>query len=201
MKKFIQAARWASALACGLLLAAQAQATVEVEGVQLDDSTTLQGTKLVLNGSAVRKRAYFKTDVVALYLPQKTSKPDSVYKGDGPIRLVLVMLRDVPSATITRYFVGDFKQAASDAEFKQTINEVGNLGLIYGTLDRVHKGDIVTVDWTPDKGIKASINGKLLNERDDFKSHLFWEIYMRMYVGNAAPDEVRTGLLSLHAAK
>ncbi|WP_374592420.1 chalcone isomerase family protein [Aquabacterium sp.] len=197
--KFI--VRLASAFTLGLLLAASARASVEIEGVQLDDSTAVGGTKLVLNGATVRKRAYFKTDVVGLYLPQRTTKPDAIYKGDIPMRLVLVMLRDVPSATITRYFVSDFKQVASDTEFKQTINEVGNLGMIYGTIDRVRKGDIVTIDWTPEKGIKAAINGKLLNERDDFKSHLFWEIYMRMYVSAAAPEELRTGLLGLRAAK
>lgn len=201
MKKISLVARLSTFLISGLLLTAQVQASVEIEGVQLDDTATLQGTKLVLNGATVRKRAYFKTDVVGLYLPQRTTKPDSIYKGDTPMRLVLVMLRDVPSATITRYFVSDFKQVASDAEFKQTINEVGNLGLVYGTLDRVHKGDVVTIDWTPEKGIKAAINGKLLNERDDFKSRLFWEIYMRMYVSAAAPEDLRTGLLSLHAGK
>lgn len=194
-------ARLVSALTLGLLLGTAARASIEIEGVQLDDNTSVAGTKLVLNGATVRKRAYFKTDVVGLYLPQRMTKPDAIYKGDIPMRLVLVMLRDVPSATITRYFVSDFKQVASDTEFKQTINEVGNLGMIYGTIDRVRKGDIVTIDWTPDKGIKAAINGKLLNERDDFKSHLFWEIYMRMYISAAAPDELRTGLLGLHAAK
>lgn len=194
-------ARLVSALTLGLLLGTAARASIEIEGVQLDDNTSVAGTKLVLNGATVRKRAYFKTDVVGLYLPQRMTKPDAIYKGDIPMRLVLVMLRDVPSATITRYFVSDFKQVASDTEFKQTINEVGNLGMIYGTIDRVRKGDIVTIDWTPDKGIKAAINGKPLNERDDFKSHLFWEIYMRMYISAAAPDELRTGLLGLHAAK
>lgn len=193
--------RLVTALALGLLLSASARAAVEIEGVQLDDTTTLAGAKLVLNGATVRKRAYFKTDVVGLYLPQHTSKPDAIYKGDTPMRLVLVMLRDVPSATITRYFVSDFKQVASDAEFKQTINEVGNLGLIYGTIEKVRRGDVVTVDWTPEKGIKAAINGKLLNERDDFKSRLFYEIYMRMYLGTAAPEDLRSGLLGLRASK
>jgi len=177
------------------VVAFAAQAAVELEGVQLDDSATVAGTRLVLNGAGVRKRGYFKTDVTALYLPERRSSADAVYKTNGVRRLVLVLLRDIPSATISRYFVGDFKQVATDAEFKQVINEVGQMGQIYGNLSRVSKGDVVVIDWIPGSGMNATINGKSMGS--PIKNDLFFEIYMRMYLSPSVPEDFRNALLGV----
>lgn len=180
------------------LVAFSAQAEVEIEGVQLDDTAIVAGTRLVLNGAGVRKRGYFKTDVTALYLPERRNTADAVYKANGVRRLVLVLLRDIPSATISRYFVGDFKQVATDAEFKQVINEVGQMGQIYGNLSKVSKGDVVVIDWIPGSGMKATINGKSMGT--PIKSDLFFEIYMRMYLSPSVPEDFRNALLGVSKA-
>lgn len=177
------------------LVAVSAHAVVELEGVQLDDTATVAGTRLVLNGYGVRKRGYFKTDVTALYLPEHRSTADFVYKTNGVRRLVLVLLRDIQSATISRYFVGDFKQVATDAEFKQVINEVGQMGQVYGNLSKVSKGDVVVIDWIPGSGLNATINGKSMGT--PIKSELFYEIYMRMYLSPAVPEDFRNALLGV----
>lgn len=187
------------ALALVGVVAFSAQAAVELEGVQLDDTATVAGTRLVLNGAGVRKRGYFKTDVTALYLPERRNSADAVYKANGVRRLVLVLLRDIPSATISRYFVGDFKQVATDAEFKQVINEVGQMGQVYGNLTKVSKGDVVVIDWIPSgpsAGLNATINGKSMGA--PIKSELFYEIYMRMYLSPSVPDDFRNALLGVN---
>ena len=181
------------------LIAWSAQASVEIEGVQLDDTATVGGTRLVLNGAGVRKRGYFKTDVTALYLPERRNTADAVYKANGVRRLVLVLLRDIPSATISRYFVGDFKQVATDAEFKQVINEVGVMGQVYGNLARVNKGDVVVIDWVPGVGLSSTLNGKPMSDKT-IKSELFYEIYMRMYLSPSVPEDFRNALLGVSKA-
>ncbi len=184
------------------LVALSAHAVVELEGVQLEDTATVAGTRLILNGAGVRKRGYFKTDVTALYLPERRNAPEAIYKSNGVRRLVLVLLRDIPSATISRYFVGDFKQVATDAEFKQVINEVGQMGQVYGNLTKVNKGDIVVIDWIPgsgpNAGLNATINGKSMGT--PIKSDLFYEIYMRMYLGASVPEDFRNALLGVSKA-
>ena len=176
-----------------MLVMQSAVSGLGIEGVQLDDTATVAGTRLVLNGAGVRKRGYFKTDVTALYLPERRNSADAVYKTNGVRRLVLVLLRDIPSATISRYFVGDFKQVATDAEFKQVINEVGKTGAIYGSLNRVVKGDVVAIDWIPGKGMQTFLNGKPLND-PAWNSPLYYEVFMRMFVGPILPEETRAGL-------
>ena len=73
--------------------AAPANAAVELEGVELAETVTAYGHKLVLNGAAVRKRGYFKADVTALYLPEKRTTPDAIYKLDGVRRIQLNIFR------------------------------------------------------------------------------------------------------------
>lgn len=181
--------------------ATPANAAVELEGVELPETTTAYGHKLVLNGAAVRKRGYFKADVTALYLPEKRSTPDAIYKLDGVRRIQLNLLREFTSSTITRIFLADFKQSATDEEFKKLIGPIGQIGAAYANVKKVSKGDVVNLDWVPGQGWLATHNGKLLNTDNGgtlaIKDELAYQIYMRMYIGPSAPDELRNGLLGL----
>ena len=179
---------------------AMAQQT-SMEGVDLAPTVTAYGQKLVLNGSAVRKRGYFKADVTALYLPEKMSSPDAIYKLDGVRRIQLNILRRFTSSTITRIFPADFKEAATEEEFKRLIGPIGQIGAAYANVKEVVKGDVVNLDWVPGRGWLATHNGKSLNEVDGkplvIKDELAYQIYMRMYIGQGAPADLRNGLLGL----
>jgi hypothetical protein len=183
-----------------------AQAAVELEGVQLDETITAYGQKLVLNGAAVRKRGYFKADVTALYLPEKRTTPEAVFKLNGIRRIQLNLLREFTSSTISRIFIADFKQNSTDAEFKQLINEISQVGAAYSGVKRVAKGDVVNLDWVPGKGWMCYINGRQLMvdttatasaSNNAINNELAYQIYLRMYIGPAAPEELRNGLLGL----
>ncbi len=181
--------------------ATPANAAVELEGVELPETTTAYGHKLVLNGAAVRKRGYFKADVTALYLPEKRTTPDAIYKLDGIRRIQLNILREFTSSTITRIFLADFKQSATDEEFKKLIGPIGQIGAAYANVKRVSKGDVVNLDWVPGQGWMATHNGRVLTGDGGttmaIKDELAYQIYMRMYIGPAAPEELRNGLLGL----
>jgi len=177
-----------------------AQAAVELEGVQLEETITAYGQKLVLNGAAVRKRGYFKADVTALYLPEKRTTPEAVFKLNGIRRIQLNLLREFTSSTISRIFISDFKQNSTDAEFKQLINEISQVGAAYSNVKRVNKGDVVNLDWVPGKGWMCYINNKQLQiegAANAINNELAYQIYLRMYIGPAAPEELRNGLLGL----
>ncbi|HEX5310280.1 chalcone isomerase family protein [Aquabacterium sp.] len=178
-----------------------AHAGVELEGVTVADTAMVGGKKLVLNGAAVRKRGYFKADVTALYMPEKRTNPDAIFKLDGPRRIQLNILREFTSGTISRIFVADFKQSATDEEFKKLITVVGQIGQAYGNIKSVNRGDVVNLDWVPGTGWTAAINNKPVMIEAGvplvIKDELAYQIYMRMYLGPSAPDELRNGLLGL----
>lgn len=174
---------------------------VSLEGVDLVPTVTAYGQKLVLNGAGVRKRGYFKADVTALYLPEKMTSPDAIYKLNGVRRIQLNILRRFTSSTISRIFLADFKDAATDEEFKRLIGPIGQIGAAYSNVKEVVKGDVVNLDWVPGRGWLATHNGRSLNESDGsqlvIKDELAYQIYMRMYIGNHAQADLRNALLGL----
>lgn len=179
---------------------AMAQA-VSMEGVDLAPTVTAYGQKLVLNGAGVRKRGYFKADVTALYLPEKTTSADAIFKLDGVRRIQLNILRRFTSSTITRIFLADFKDHATEEEFKRLIGPIGLIGAAYANVKEVVKGDVVNVDWVPGRGWLATHNGRSLTDADGkqlvINDKLAYQIYMRMYIGEGAPADLRNGLLGL----
>lgn len=190
---------WTRVLGASALIAwaCGAHAAVELEGVKVDESViAANGARLVLNGVAVRKRGFFKTDVTALYLPERSTSPDALYHPRGPLRMTLYLLRDIPTSLASRFFVSDFKQVATDAEFRQLISEVGRTGALYGNLKQIAKGDVVTMDYTPSNGLVVNFNGKPLTDAP-WKNALYFEVYMRMFVGPTVADDFRNGLLGI----
>ena len=175
---------------------ALAQATVKVDGVEVPSTAIVRGKKLVLNGAGVRRRGYYKSNIVALYLPERLTTLDAIMKLDGPRRIQMLLLRDFSQSTVSRIFLADFKQAATDAEFKALINEVAEIGAIYNNVKRVEQGDKVNIDWQPGAGIIASLNDRQLNEKP-INNELAYQIYLRMFMGPTVPEDLRNRLLGL----
>lgn len=189
------------ALSLGALawpMQAHAQATLKVDGIEVPTATTVRGKKLVLNGAGVRRRGYYKSNIVALYLPERLTTLDAIMKLDGPRRIQMLLLRDFSQSTVSRIFLADFKQAATDTEFKTLINEVAEIGAIYNNVKRVEQGDKVNIDWQPGAGIIASLNDRQLNEKP-INNELAYQIYLRMFMGPTVPEELRNRLLGLGA--
>jgi hypothetical protein len=183
----------------GFPTAAQAQSTVKVDGFDVPTTSTVRGKKLVLNGAGVRRRGYYKSNIVALYLPERLTTMDAIMKLDGPRRIQMLLLRDFSQSTVSRIFLADFKQAATDTEFKTLINEVAEIGAIYNNVKRVEQGDKVNIDWQPGAGIIASLNDRQLNEKP-INSELGYQIYLRMFLGATVPEDLRNRLLGLSNA-
>lgn len=186
----------------------EVRAAVELEGVQLEETITAHGKKLVLNGIGLRRRGYFKADVTALYLPERRTTAEAIMKLDGIRRIQLNILREFTSSTISRIFIADFKQVATDEEFKKLIGVIGQIGGAYSNVKKVVKGDVVDLDWVPGKGWMAEHNGKILNVdggsgtgETAINNELAYQIYLRMYIGPSAPEDLRNGLLGLTKLK
>lgn len=175
---------------------ALAQAVVTVDGADVPATSTVRGKKLVLNGAGVRRRGYYKSNIVALYLPERLTTLDAIMKLDGPRRIQMLLLRDFSQSTVSRIFLADFKQATTDTEFKTLINEVAEIGAIYNNVKRVEQGDKVNIDWQPGAGIIASLNDRQLNEKP-INNELAYQIYLRMFMGPNVPQELRNRLLGL----
>ena len=178
-----------------------AWANVEVSGVSLDDTVTVGGVPLHLNGAGYRKRGYFKIDVTAVYLQQKMTSLEAIENSPGVKRVQLAIQQDVTGSQASRYFLIDFEASATPAEFAKLITEVSQVGDIYSSLPKIKKGDIVTMDWIPGKGLVATLNGTQLQAHGTaspyINSELLAKVMLRMYIGGKTPAELHDNLLGL----
>jgi hypothetical protein len=178
-----------------------AWAAVDVSGVPLEETVTVAGVPLKLNGAGFRKRGYFKIDVTAVYLQQKANTLDAVENLPGVKRVQLVIQQDVTGSQASRYFLIDFEASATPAEFAKLITEVSQVGDIYSSLPKIKKGDVVTMDWVPGKGLIATLNGNQLTPHGAaspyMNSELLAKVMLRMYIGGKTPAELHDNLLGL----
>lgn len=181
MWRLMRSCLLASVMLSGFATHAWCAVTTELEGQQIEDSFTVSGTKLVLNGASVRKRAYFKTELVALYLPERKRNLDAVNKLPGAKRVQITILRTLSGSVLSRYFINDFKAETTDEEFKSLINEVGIIGGYYASMHQLNRGDTVSVDWVPElQGIVAFVNGKQMGP--PMKSEAMYQVLLRMFI-------------------
>jgi hypothetical protein len=192
--------RIVSALVLGCAVSG-AWATVDVSGVSLEDTVTVGGVPLHLNGAGYRKRGYFKIDVTAIYLQSKQTSLEAVENAPGIKRVQLVIQQDVTGSQASRYFLIDFEASATPAEFAKLITEVSQVGDIYSSLPKIKKGDVVTMDWIPGKGVIATLNGNVLTPHGSaspyMNNELLSKVMLRMYIGGKTPAELHDNLLGL----
>jgi hypothetical protein len=189
---------------CALLLGSAlsgAWAAVEIQGVSLDETATVAGVPLVLNGAGYRKRGYFKIDVTGVYTQARYNTLEAVEKAPGPKRVQLTVLQDITGAQASKYFLIDFEASAQPQEFAQLINEVSEVGAIYSSLPKIKKGDVINIDWIPGKGLITSMNGQVVMlhgaPMTPINNELLARIMLRMYIGGKTPQELRDNLLGL----
>jgi hypothetical protein len=189
-----------TALALGCTLSAS-WAAVEVQGVALDETVTVGGQQLLLNGAGYRKRGYFKVDVTGVYMPARYTTLEALEKAPGAKRVELAMLQDISGSQASKYFLIDFEASATPQEFAQLINEVSEVGAVYSALPKIKKGDVINLDWIPGKGLISSLNGQIIQVRgapmNYINNELMARIMVRMYVGGKTPQELRDNLLGL----
>jgi hypothetical protein len=131
-----------------LSIAADGRA-MEVSGVQLEDSTTLAGTPLVLNGAGLRTKLMLKIYVVGLYLPAKTTSADAVINSTQPRRARLVMKRDLGAATVWDAFDDGIQANSTPAELAAIQKELVQIEKLFTDLGEVKEGDVLDIDFAP----------------------------------------------------
>jgi hypothetical protein len=150
------------ALVCGPALAA-----VDIGGVTLDDSTQVSGTTLKLNGAGIRTKVFFKVYVAALYLSEKKAALNDILTLSGPRRIKLVMLRDLSAEQLSEALMNGLQHNTDKNELAK-------------------KGDTLLLDWVPNEGTVAQLNGKRLGAGiSDIK---FNNAILKIWLGDKPAD-------------
>ncbi|HEY8974826.1 MAG TPA: chalcone isomerase family protein [Burkholderiaceae bacterium] len=140
--------------------AATGPVAITMENQTFPAQASVAGAPLQLNGVGLRAAFIYKVYLAGLYLPAKAATGADAMAQPGPKRVQVRMLVDGPSDEFAKAFTGGIaKRTPADqvaamkdriAAFDHTLRSVG----------KVHKGDVVDLDWLPSEGLAMRINGK-----------------------------------------
>ena len=175
-------------LPVGLLVLACALPShaADVLGVKIADAATVAGKELKLNGAGMRIKFVIKVYAMGLYLSEKKTTPAEILALSGPKRVSLTMMREVNSDEFGQLFITAMNNNSDKAEKARYFNQTVKFGEMFASLDKVKKGDVVTLDWIPGTGLVITAKGKVQGE--PFKEPEFYKAIMSIWFGPIPAD-------------
>lgn len=185
---------WKAAVAAALFCAASGAAlAADVAGVKIDDSVSLGGKTLVLNGAGVRTRAVFKVYAMGLYLTKKETTTEGVLSADGPRRVTLHMLRNLSGEDFGQAFMDGMNNNTPKDERSKFVGQIVKFGEMFANYGDLKQGDVVQIDWVPGRGMQSSVNGKAVGE--PVAEQAFYNAILRIWLGDKPADSSLKPLL------
>ncbi|MDQ1259959.1 MAG: hypothetical protein QG643_1783 [Pseudomonadota bacterium] len=174
-------------LAATLLpLCLHAQAVTEIAGVKIEDSITVAGTKLQLNGAGIRYKGPFKVYVGDLYTTQKVKSLDELIAAPGPKRLTMTFLREINSADFGKLLTRGIEDNISKTEISKIVPGMIKMGDIFAANKAFVPGDVCSLEWDPAKGLTIWAKGKI--QAEPFQDPAFFRALMSIWFGNTPAD-------------
>lgn len=168
---------------------------VEVSGIKIDDTATVGGKELKLNGAGMRGIVFVKVYAIGLYLPERKTTSEDILALAGPRRVSLYIQREVNSDEFGQLFITSMNKNSSKEEKAKVIGQTVQFGEMFASLPPVKKGDLVTLDWIPGTGTVSSLNGKKIGET--LPDIAFYNAVLRIWLGdNPVQDSVKRELLT-----
>ncbi|MBV7538247.1 chalcone isomerase family protein [Duganella sp. sic0402] len=177
------------ALAAAALFAAMpsfAFANTEVAGVKFDDTVTVAGQQLRLNGAGVRTKVIFKVYAAGLYLTEKKTTVADVLAVAGPRRVAITMLREVSSEDFGKAFTDGINTNTSKEDRNKILPQIMKFGEVFAQTPVLKKGDQLSLDWTPNEGTQCYLNGKKIGEL--MPDVAFYNAVLRIWLGDKPAD-------------
>ena len=165
---------------------AWAQVPFDTAGVRYPSTLTLAGSSLQLNGAGIRYKAIFKVYTAGLYLGEKAGTPEAVLAAKGPVRLHVVMLRDIDANELGKLFTRGMQDNSPREEFIQMIPGTIRMGEIFAAKKRLLTGESFSVDWVPHAGTTVVVNGKAMGE--PIRERAFFNGLLRIWLGKTPAD-------------
>lgn len=173
-------------LLASLIALNTAAATLDINGVKVEDTANVAGTTLQLNGAGTRYKVIFKVYVAGLYLAQKASTPDAVVNQPGPKRLSVTMVRDIDAAELGKLLTRGIEDNMGKAAMSKLVNGLVRMGQIFADQKKLVAGDTFMIDWVPGKGSVISVKG--VAQGEPFKEPEFFAALMSIWLGPSPAD-------------
>jgi hypothetical protein len=126
-----------------------------VAGVKLDDSVTVNGQNLVLNGAGIRKKLFIKVYVGALYLPAKQNNAAAILAADAPRRMVMHFVFNVGKGKIAEAW----EEGLEDNTPNASADVKANFKTLASWMEDMKSGQQIVLTYVPSTGTTVEVNG------------------------------------------
>ncbi|MEN8222521.1 MAG: chalcone isomerase family protein [Acidobacteriota bacterium] len=142
-----------------------------LKGVKMDDSITIDGKTLLLNGMALRKKMIFKVYVAGLYIPKKEKSSEKILGADTCRVTIMHFLRSVGAGKINGGWY-DGLEANTPGYSKELKAKFDKLAKY---MEKMKNGGRIIFTYIPGKGTEVKVNGTVKGtiEGKDFADALF----------------------------
>lgn len=185
---------WAIVLAMGVAfltsLEPQKSYAAAEAGVVFADELSNAGQKLILNGTGLRTRLFFKVYAAGLYVSEKSKDADSILRSPAAKILQLHFLRDVGAETIR----GAWSQGFTKNCMSLCDESQAKMALLNGLMKDLKKGDVLSFSFKPDE-LAVELNGAALGKVEGAKID---QNILAIFLGKEPPTpELKVGLLGM----
>lgn len=160
-------------------------ATQELAGVKVEDSATVGGTHLRLNGAGIRVK-FVKIYVGELFTAQKVSNLEELVAAPGPKRLKMTFLREIDSASFGKLLTRGVEDNVPKSEMSKLVPGLMRMSDIFTQNKSNGPGDVITMDWIPGTGLVVTAKGK--QQGEPFTDPAFFKGMMAIWFGPAPGD-------------
>jgi hypothetical protein len=168
----------------------------EVSGMKLEDKIRIDsaGQDLVLNGAGLRTRFFIKVYVAGLYLAERKGTTADILAAGGPKRVAMHMLRELTAQQLVDALNEGVVNNNPPAEVEKLKGPLGELTAIMSALGQARKGEVVTLDFTPESGTRVTVNGEAKGK--PIAGAELYRALLRVWLGdNPVQDDLKKALL------
>jgi hypothetical protein len=187
---------WKKLIAIGLVLSAPLAMAARIAERDFEDRIQLGETDLVLNGLGLRAVLWIKGYAAGLYLRDKASTLPKVLSTAGPKRVQIQMLMEVKAQEFIKAVDVGMQRNHTELEHKVLLERIHRFNATIEHVKVLKAGDVVNLDFVPEKGTFLVINGKTQGSvvaGEDFYAGL-----LKIFIGEKPVDQrLKTGLLGL----
>lgn len=154
---------------------------------------TVDGRRLVLNGSATRSVWGFGVYHIGLFLVEKSSDERTILANDGePKRIHIRMVREVGKQRFTGTVQQSLDQNFSTADTRRFASEIATFLSFFHQGEGLKQGTEITIDFIPARGMVAAKDGMELGV---IPGADFYHKVLGLWIGKPLQKSIKDGLL------
>jgi hypothetical protein len=182
-------------LMCAIVLGVSTSSwALHLAGVDVSEHVQVANTGLVLNGTGVRRAYFLDVYVASLYLPQRQNETSAILAMPGSKRLQMTMLMSASSQDFNKAMVKGMRRNSTDDEYHHLQSRISDFERIINGYGAVKRGDVISIDYFPDKGTAVSVNGQVKDA--PIAGEDFYKNILEIFLGaNVNDTELKRKLL------